>query len=262
MDFGILFKRAGKAAAENSPAILTAIGVTGTIATAYFAAKGAFKAAEIIQEETDQRVMAAGGINGDVDVLTTKEKADLTWKCYIPAAASAAMTVASIICAVRVQDRRNAAIASAYSVVEKSYAEYRAKTIEKTTKKKEQEIRDEVAQDRVNANPVNQTTIVVTTKGNTLCYDMWTDRYFTSDMELLRKAVNDFNAQVINDNYASLSDFYHLIGLPSTSESDNIGWSTDKLLEIDYSGILDNNGTPGLAMDFRVKPMTRFASAF
>jgi hypothetical protein len=91
---------------------------------------------------------------------------------------------------------------------------------------------------------------------------MWTDRYFTSDMESLRKAVNDFNAKVINDTYASLSEFYWLIGLDSTSESDNIGWSTDKLLEVDFTGVLDKNGQPGIALDFRVKPIGRFASSY
>jgi hypothetical protein len=255
MDFGILFKRAGKVAADNSPAILTAIGVTGTLATAYLAAKGAFKAAEVIrdkQEELDKEEKS--------HPLTVQEMAEATWKYYVPAAASAAFTVAAIIGAAQINDRRTAAMASAYSVVEKSYAEYRAKAVEKAGKKKEQEIRDEVAQDRVNAHPIGQTTLIVTKRGETLCYDMWTDRWFTSDMESLRRAVNDFNAEIINDTYASLSEFYHLIGLPTTRESDNIGWCTDKLLELDYSGVIDEHGEPAIAFDFRVKPMGRFAS--
>lgn len=264
MDFGILFKRAGKVAADNSPAILTAIGVTGTLATAYLAAKGAFKAAEVLGEAAEAKKSNLGeGFDAEIDgPLTTQDMFELTWKLYVPAAASAALTVAAIIGAAQINDRRTAAMASAYSVVEKSYAEYRAKAVEKAGKKKEQEIRDEIAQEQVNAHPVSKTTLIVTKRGDTLCYDRWTDRWFTSDMESLRKAVNDFNAQLISSTYASLSDFYHLIGLPSTRESDYIGWNTDKLLEVDFSGVIDEHGEPAIAFDFRTKPLGRFASAY
>lgn len=257
MDFGILFKRAGKVAAENSPAILTAIGVTGTLATAYLAAKGAFKASDTIREA--QEVINQEEISHP---LSTREQFDLTWKLYVPAAASAAMTVAAIICSARISDRRTAAMASAYSVVEKSYAEYRAKNLEKVGKTKEQAVRADIAQDKIDQNPVSKTTLVVTGNGETLCFDEWTGRYFTSDMETMRRAVNDFNARIINETYASLSEFYDLLGLTATTESDFVGWSTDKLLDIDIHGAIDKTGNPCLALEFVSKPMARFDSSF
>lgn len=266
MDLTPLFKRAGKIAADNSPAILTAIGVTGTLATAYLAAKGAFKSVDVLKDgETDKKKNLGEGFDEEIDgALTTQEKFDLTWKLYSPAAVSAALTVTAIICAARINDRRTAAVASAYSVVEKSYAEYRAKAVEKAGKKREQDIRDSIAQDRVDSSPVSKSVLIVTKKGNTLCYDSWTDRYFRSDMETIRKAVNDFNAQVINDTYASLSDFYHLVDLPSTKESDYIGWSTDKLLQIEdpASAVVSEDGEPAIVLDFRTKPNGRFTSAY
>jgi len=50
MDIGAIVSRARKAAADNTPTILTAIGVTGTIATAILASKASFKAAEVLAE--------------------------------------------------------------------------------------------------------------------------------------------------------------------------------------------------------------------
>lgn len=271
MNLGVLAQRAGKVAAKNSPAILTAIGVTGTLTTAYLAAKAAFKSVDVLKEASEKKeaenVEAGNEPASDVNSptggeLTTQEKVEAVWKLYVPAAASAAMTVAAIVLANRIGERRNAALASAYSVVQEGYKEYRAKTNEKVGKKKEQEIRDEIAQERIDRNPVNQTTLIVTGKGGTLCYDMWTDRYFNSDIESIRKAVNDFNKDLINSSYMALTEFYHLLGLPSTRNSDMVGWDTDKLLEVDYSGTIHPDGTPAIAIDFKTPPNERFSDLY
>lgn len=267
MDLSALFKRAGQVAAEKSPAILTAIGVTGTLTTAYLAAKAAFASVEVLKEAEeaaraeffgDQTDAEGKVVEVEFEGLTFGEQFEAVWKLYTPAAASAAMTVAAIICAGRVSDRRAVAMASAYSVVEKNFKEYRAKTTSKIGKKKEQEIRDEIAQERVDRHPTSRTETILTKDGTQMCYDPWSDRYFTSDVETIRSAVNDFNAKVINESYASLSEFWHMIGLGPTKNSDRIGWSTDALLDVDYS-FPTVNGNPVCYVDFRVEPTTRYA---
>lgn len=276
MDFGILFKRAGKVAADNSPAILTALGVSGTVATAYLAAKAAFQSVEVLKEASTEKHLkdSDGNFRDDKSPrtmteeelaereLTTQEKVEAVWELYVPAAISGALTITAIICSNRISDRRTAALASAYSIVEKGYHEHRAKVIEKTSKKREQDIRDEISQDHVTNHPLGQTTLIITDGGETLCFDMWSGRYFTSSKVRIDKAVNEFNAQVINNTYSSLSEFWDMIGLPPTSHSDDIGWSTDKLLEISTAGILDENDNPGLAIDFLSKPSSRYTSAY
>ncbi|QAY17166.1 hypothetical protein SEA_MADAMATO_48 [Streptomyces phage Madamato] len=264
MNFGALFQRAGKVAAENSPAILTAIGVTGTLTTAYLAARGAFKAAEILREEEAVLEKAhqedPSVERGELDFRSMFE---LTFQVYIPAATCAALTVTAIVCANRVSERKAAAIASAYMYAEKNFKEYREKTLQKAGKKKEQEIRDEIVQDRITANPPGQTVLTLASQdGSQLCWDKWTDRYFVSDMESIRKAVNDFNQELINSTYLSLSEFYHLVGLRPTAESDNVGWDTDKLLEVDYSAALTDKGVAVIAIDFRNRPSSRIASLY
>ena len=261
-----LFKRMGKVAVDSSPAILTAIGVTGAVATAYFAAKGAFQASDIIREaEADKKANLGKGFDEDLDgSLSMEEKFNLTWKCYIPAAGCLVLSATAIICSNRVSDRRTAAVATAYSVVKESYQEYRTKTTEKVGKKKEEEIREEIAKERMDRHPFSakNALVVATGHGATRCYDLWNDRYFTSDMESLRRAVNDLNQQVINDTYASMTDFYHLLDLPSTGHSDDFGWDTDKLMELDYSGHLHPDGTPCIAIDFKVKPNPRYSQLY
>jgi len=60
---------------------------------------------------------------------------------------------------------------------------------------------------------------------------------------------------VLNDFYASLSDFYDLIGLPTTSFSDEVGWNSDRLLELQFSTVLSDDGRPCISIDFRTVPI-------
>lgn len=253
MNITQLAKRMEKFAVDNSPAILTAIGVTGTLTTAYLSGKASFKAGQIIQEEN--RILQDRGKT----FLDNKEKVKLVWKEYIPAASTATLTVTCIIGANRIGTRRAAALATAYSVSEKAFAEYKEKVVEKIGQKKEQAIRDEIAQDRVNNQPVVQREIIIAGSGDVLCYDKFTGRYFKSDMESLRRAENDVNYQVLNSMYATLSDYYERIGLPATSASEEVGWNCDKLLEVRYSTTLSDDGKPCIAIDFVVAPIRGYA---
>lgn len=252
-----LFKRMGKVAAKNSPAILTSIGVTGAVASVYLAAKGAFQAADIITQ-----AQAEEDTHEKSHQLTTEEKFHLTWKCYIPAATCMVLSATAVICANRISDRRAAAVATAYSVVKESYSEYRAKTVAKVGNKKEQEIRDEIAQDRRDRHPIDKTTLIVTGKGPTLVYDKWNDRYFTSSRNLIDAAVNELNREINVNGFASMTEFYHLLNVPAVGHSDYLGWSLKQLLEVKFSGTLDTDGEACLQMEFSTEPDPKFDQAY
>lgn len=265
MDFGILFKKAGKVAAENSPAILTAIGVSGTITTAYLAAKAAFKSVDVLRDAEQEKLAnrPVDEVEEPKDVLTTQEKFEAVWELYVPAAISGALTIGAIILAARVQERRNAALASAYVTIKDSYTEYRAKNVEKLGKKKEQELRDSIAQDRYDRRASGRGAIIVTKKGGeTLVQDAWSGRTFNSSRNQIDRAVNEFNSYVLRNGTGSLSEFYHEIGIPATTESDYIGWRDDKLMAIDWSAVIDEDDEPALCFTFTILPDPRFASAY
>jgi hypothetical protein len=162
-----------------------------------------------------------------------------------------------------VQERRNAALASAYVTIKDSYTEYRAKNIEKLGKKKEQELRDSIAQDRYDRRASGRSTIIVTKKGGeTLVQDAWSGRTFNSSRNQIDRAVNEFNSYVLRNGTGSLSEFYHEVGIPSTTESDYIGWRDDKLMAIEWSAVIDEDDEPALCFTFTVLPDPRFASAY
>lgn len=240
-----LTRQAEKLLHDNSPVILTAIGVSGTLSTAYLTAKATYAVGY------DEALNAAYN-----EPPPVKERIARHWKLYIPAAISATLTVGCIIAANRVGSKRAAAAYSVLSVTEKAFSEYKDKVVETIGERKERTIQDAVVQDRVNANPASGREILVTGSGNVLCCELFTGRYFNSDMESLRKAENKLNSRLNREMYARLSDFYSLVGLPYTSNSEEIGWDSDKLLELRFTTVLSDDGRPCIAFDYNyTKPM-------
>jgi hypothetical protein len=223
---------------NNSPAILAAVGVSGTLTTAYLSGKASFRAAKIIAraERTQD--------------LSTKEKVEMVWKFYIPAGVSAGLTVTSIIAGTTIGTRRTAAVASLYSVTDKAFSEYKEKVTETIGEKKEQRIHEQIAQDGLNTNPPADNILMLTEPGTVLFREHFTGRDFHSDMETIRRAENDINSKIHNETYATLSDFYDLVGLPHTSMSDETGWDLDKKLEIRYSAVLLPGGKPCVSFEY------------
>ncbi|WP_254556795.1 DUF6353 family protein, partial [Salmonella enterica] len=80
--------------------------------------------------------------------------------------------------------------------------------IETLGEKKEKQIREEIDKDRIKKNPVGKSEVIITGNGKTLCYDHTSGRYFESDMETIKRAVNTINKQMLDEMYVSLNDFY------------------------------------------------------
>ncbi|ADD81052.1 gp054 [Rhodococcus phage ReqiPoco6] len=264
MNFSVLAKNLERFAVANSPAILTGIAVTGTVATAVLAGKASFKAAKIIAGEEeklkDRMVEVSDEEEGDSDsesTLDTKQKTLLVWKLYIPAASTCVTTVMAMIAANQIGTRRTAAMAAAYSLSEKAFGEYREKIVEKMGPKKEEAARTEIAQERVARTPVPSNQVVIS--GNdVLCFDQHSGRYFHSTMEELKKSQNDTNYRIINDGYQSLNDFYERIGLDMVPTGEELGWNTDTKFELYFSTVLSPDQRPCIAIEFVKGPITNY----
>lgn len=246
MNIALILRQAQKFAGDNAPAILTAVGVTGTIATAYQTGKATYKAASVLHDESP--------------ALTESnvEKVRLVWKFYVPPVLTGAWTIGAIILSHRVSSKRAAAVAAAYSISERAFSEYKEKVIEKIGENKERDVRTEVAQQRMKDQPVSQSNVIVTGGGEVLCYDMFTGRYFFSEMETIRKAMNDINQEIMAAGYASVTDFCHLIGLQGTIMTDEMGWNHDKNLEIKFDTVISDDGRPALSIAYEVSPNRYF----
>lgn len=243
-----------KVSEDNAPAILTGFGMTGTVVTAFLTGKAAFKSADELR-----RAQAIEDAQEKSHPFTKKEKFLLTWQNYIPAAGAGCVTVGCIYYANRISSKRLAALAAAYTIAEKANSEYKEKVLEMLGKDKEEKVRASVQQDRIDRDKNLDGQIDSELEdGLVRCKDAYSSRYFRSTMEDIKRAQNDINYQILHHNYSSLTDFYCQLGLEKTKESDEVGWSSDHLLEVTFTSNMDSKNRPVLVMDFAVAPIRNY----
>lgn len=239
---------------KHSPEILIGIGITGMLTTTVLAVKATPKALQLIEERKQEL---------EVDALAPVETVKTTWKCYVPAAVSGVVSIACLIGSNTVNARRNAALATAYKLSETAFSEYRDKVVETIGEKKERVVRDKVSEEQIKNNPISKTDVFVTGKGQTLCFDPLSHRYFYSNIEKINRAANKLNYEINTDPFDSgvtLNHFYEEIGLPGTMTGDSLGWTINTgLIEIYPSAQMvdegeEHEGEPCLVLNFKNPP--------
>lgn len=240
---------------KHSPEILIGFGIAGMVTTTVLAVKATPKALQLINVRKEEL---------QVDSLTPMETVKTTWKCYIPAAVTGAASIACVVGSNSVNAKRNAALATAYKLSETAFTEYRDKVVETIGEKKEHVIRDKVSEEQIKANPINKTEVVVTGKGQTLCFDPLSSRYFYSDLEKIKRAVNKLNYEINTSPFCNqgvtLNDFYDEIGLSGTMTGDSLGWTLHTgLIDVYPSAQIvdegeEHEGEPCLVINFTNPP--------
>lgn len=249
-----LFKSVKMVVSQHSPEILTGIGIAGMITTTILAVRATPKALTLIDDKKAELDLDPR------DNLAPMETVKATWKCYIPAAVTCATSVACLVGASSVNSKRNAALATAYNLTTTAFNEFKEATREVVGEKKEQLIHHKVAEERVKKEPINQSAIIVSGNGNTRCFDTITKRRFVSDIEAIKRIVNELNRRMVNgEDYISLNDFYYELGLDGSSIGDELGWNVaDGLIELEFSAQLDSDGTPCIVIDYAIAPRRGF----
>lgn len=245
------FQDAKKTIVRKSPEILTGVGIAGMITTTVLAVKATPKAINILRECADER-----GYGYSDNEIPTKFILQSCWKCYVPAFITCVLSTVCLIGASSVNARRNTALAAAYSLSETALREYKEKVVETIGEKKEQTIRDKIAKEKIDENPVSKTEVIVTEKGNTLCLDTLSKRYFRSDIERIRRAENNLNKEILTGSgYVAVNDLYDELGLDHTIMGDDLGWSLDTgTVEIELSSQIAEDGTPCIVVGYAVAP--------
>lgn len=241
---------------ENNTAILTGVGVSGTVATAVLTGRATAKAVRMIDRiQQDQEDFYA-------PPFENKVLARYVLPLYIPAVGVGTVTVVSIVMANRLATKQATALAAAYGLSERAFTEYKNKVVEHMGEGKEQKVRDAVAQDRVtNASGSNE-IIILAGDSTVLCMDSISGRYFKSTVEQIQKAVNKINFDITNHSNASLSSFYDEIGLTATEYSDEVGWNLNQLLEVFFTTAKTPDDRPCLVMTFSMSPIHGYGQLF
>lgn len=222
------FNGVGASVSKNSPAILIGLAVVSGGTAVALAVKATPKALKRIEDKKQEL---------DVDKLTPLETVKTTWTCYVPTATAFAFATACAIGSQSIHAKRNAALATAYKISETALTEYREKVIETIGEKKEQQVRDKVAQEQINKTDFVPDEVTATGYGTSLFLDPLTKRYFISDKQVILAAENRLNKKMMQTicGTTALNDFFVEIGLEPVSDpvGYQLGWNADYQIDLD-----------------------------
>lgn len=255
MDLKEMINGFGDVAKKNAPHILTAMGIVGFITSISFAIKATPKAELLLDKAIQEKAIETDTPEEDVR-LTVVEMVKATAVAYWPTAVMAGLSIAAIVSSDYISGRRTTAMAAAYTLSEKALETFQQKTIEKIGQKQVDEIHSEIANDGLKEKPLSTCQLIVSGKGKTMCFDSISGRYFLSDRSVIERAVNKINAQIMEETYVSLNDFYSEIDLPEIKMGETLGWDiqTDGLLKIRFTSSLTDDGEPCLVIKYDVGP--------
>lgn len=201
---------------RNASTILTCMGSAGVIATSVMAVKATPKAMESLEEAKEEKG----------DELTKFEMVMTAGPNYIPAIAVGVSTIACIFGSNVLNKRNQAALVSAYALIDNSYKEYKNKVKELYGEEADENVRQEVAKDKYDENDI------LDANGEELFYDEFSGRYFKSTIYKVQRAQYDLNRELIMTECVPLNYYYELLGLPPIEGGDKLGWSTS--MNFDY----------------------------
>lgn len=231
---------------KNASTILTCIGAGGMIATVILAVKATpraidniltaqtSKGEEMLRGNREGTVIQAKDGSYELPKLTHMETVQACWKDYIPTAAVGIGSLACIFGANVLSRRQQAALMSAYAVLDSAFQSYRGKVNDIFGKgadavvmrevEREQEYRRD---DDVPPWDVAQTF-----------YLEGYPRFFERTMEQVKDAEYHINRNLILRGDVTFNEFLDFLGLEKVAGGDKIGWNLyDGEVSFGYSWI-------------------------
>ena len=238
---------------KHSPEILVVVGVAGVITSAVMACKATTKATDVIEEhkkemddihfvsETKPEKYSEEDLQKDTVIVYTQTAVKLA-KLYGPSVAIGAASIACIIGSHNILTKRNAALAAAYTAVDKTFKEYRNRVVDRFGKEVDKQLRynikakefEETTVDE-NGNEKTETVTKDVAEIHSSDYAKFFDEScpgWTKDAEqnkyFLLCQQNYANEMLKAQGYLFLNDVYKLIGVPATRAGQIVGWVYDE----------------------------------
>jgi hypothetical protein len=227
---------------KNKPGLLIGFGLGSLISATFFGIRYAPEAKEMVEIRKKEL---------NTDKLETKELISEVLPYYIPSLIFTGIGITSILCGNQINIDRSAAAMAAYTLSETALREYREKTKEIVGEKKEKDIREAIAKDTVDNNPVKPGTIIITGNGDCLCFDSVANQYFKSSKVKIESLINSINFDMLHgQDVMSLNEYCIRLGLDEVELGNNLGWdvSSNGLISVSFTAVLAKNGEPCLVI--------------
>lgn len=245
---GRLLYSAGLKIKKDSPEILLVCGIVGTIATTVIACKETLKINDILDEREDtiNKIDEALKMNNkeyteedskkDLYLVNVQTGAKIV-RLYAPAIGLGILSIGAIVSGHTILNKRNAAIAAAYTILDKSFKNYRKNVINKFGKEIDSEMRL-----KLNTTTVEEKDAKGKTKTSELKvvddnYKEFSDyaRFFdascqghTKDPEYnlmyLKHQQAYCNEMLKSRGHLFLNEVYDVLDIPRTKAGQVVGW--------------------------------------
>lgn len=250
------FNRTGLKLKKHSPEILLAAGVVGVVASGVMACKATLKVEEIIDDakhkiDTIHEVSADPTMaekyseedsKKDLAIVYTQTAVKLV-KLYGPSVALAGVSLGCMIGSNRILNKRNVALAAAYTAVDKGFKEYRGRVIERFGKELDKELKygikakeiEEVSVDEKGKEVSTKSTVEVMDPNNYSPYSIIFDdgnAGWDPDPELTKyfliQQQNWANDRLKAKGHLFLNEVYDMLGAKRTKAGAQVGWVYDE----------------------------------
>ena len=194
---------------RNSSTILTCMGAVGVVATAISAAKATPKAITLVKQKEDEIEHK----------LTKLETVRVAAPVYIPSVMLGASTIACIFGANVLSKHAQAALTSAYALIENSYKEYRTNVNKVFGEDADHKVVQSMAEDHYEEIEVSD--------GKQLFFDLYSLQFFESTLDDVLNVEQYMNDTLNSRGYVSLNEFYNMLDIPPSVEQYEgaTGWS-------------------------------------
>lgn len=232
---------------KSSPTILSCIGAVGVVATSALAVRATPKAIRKIR--ADSKI----NHNGDPEAYSKLEA--------VPAAISGTATIFCIFGANVLSKHQQAALTSAYALLNDSYNNYKAKLKDLYGEDAHQKIIDAIASEKAKDVYITSTGLLRNSSldfdehdpnDERLFYDVFSNRYFESSINRVIQAEYHLNRDFVISGYLPVNHFYELLGLAPLESGNSVGWSIDDGLywiDFNHSKVTLDDGLEVLVID-------------
>lgn len=284
------FHKVGFKMMKHSPEILVAAGVVGTVVSAVMACKATTKLSDILDETKEElekiheyaenpehaEKYSAEDAKKDTMIVYAHTGLKLA-KLYAPAVGLGVLSISSILASNNILRKRNAALAAAYAVADRSFKEYRDRVVERFGEDVDHQLRYNIKTDKIEETVTDENgkekkvkkTIEIAdpnasgyVKYFTRSNPFWVNDPLHNEM-FLRSQQNYANDKLRAVGHLTLNDAYDMLGFHDTKAGMVVGWiynlanpNGDNYVEFDVRKVYLPNENGGYeeayAIDFNV----------
>lgn len=193
---------------KRSSLIMTIIASSGVIVTTVLAVKATPKAIELLKDAEKEKG----------DKLTKMEIIRYGWFPYIGCAVSCVSTILCIVSIQYLNEKKQASIISAYTVLENAFNQYRNNIRDLYSEEADSLAKQEIVKAKYDPEyePIGD---------EVLFFDYEGLRFFKSTFDNVYQAENKLKEALISRGYACLNEYYQYLGIPSVEYGYQLGWA-------------------------------------